>query len=245
MRSLWCTLIAVCFVAAGARPHHAERTRGDAIHVATAKVASARRVAPSGLGPLVGPVPLRLTPPRQRGHSHGFITDVLVELGFAPEEVVRAALESARTAGRTPETLLLEQGAITEDHLSRATAERYGLDHVDLATYNVDVAAAALFPVTMARRYQAVPVGFMDAQTLLVAAADPANVLAVDDIQIATGLDCHIAVAAKSDVEALLSRLGTLQSAAAEAVITEVEEEEERSALAAVTEMQASAEDAP
>ena len=107
------------------------------------------------------------------------------------------------------------------------------------------IAAAALFPVTMARRYQAVPVGFMDAQTLLVAAADPANVLAVDDIQIATGLDCHIAVAAKSDVEALLSRLGTLQSAAAEAVITEVEEEEERSALAAVTEMQASAEDAP
>ncbi len=188
-----------------------------------------------------------LTPPLHRGHSRGFITDVLVELGFASEETVRQAIDAARTAGRTPETLLLEQGSISEDQLSRATAERYGLDHVDLAVYNVDVAAAALFPATMARRYMAVPVGYVDPQTLLVAAADPANVLAVDDIQIATGLDCHIAVAARADVETLLSRLGTLQNAAAEAIIEEERDEEEEGAdaLAAVSEMQASAEDAP
>jgi len=98
----------------------------------------------------------------------------------------------------------------------------------------------------MARRYMAVPVGYADQHTLLVAAADPANVLAVDDIQIATGLDCHIAVAAKADVEALLGRLGTLQNAAAEAIIEEQDEEEGAAeSLAAVSDMQASAEDAP
>ena len=189
---------------------------------------------------------LGLTPPLHRGHSRGFITDVLVELGFASEEAVHAAIEAARTAGRTPESLLLEQGAISEEQLSQATAERYGLDHVDLAVYHVDVAAAALFPVTMARRYMAVPVGYVDQHTLLVAAADPANVLAVDDIQIATGLDCHIAVAARADVEALLARLGTLQNAAAEAIIEDEDEEEsEGEGLGAVTDMQASAEDAP
>ncbi len=187
-----------------------------------------------------------LTPPLRRGHSRGFITDVLIELGSVSAEVVQAAIESARTAGRTPESLLLEQGAISEDQLARATAERYGLDHLDLAVYNVDVAAAALFPVTMARRYMAVPVGYFDSKTLLVAASDPANVLAVDDIQIATGLDCHIAVAAKADVESLLSRLGTLQNAAAEAIIEQHEEEaEEEEGLAAVSEMQVGAEDAP
>lgn len=189
-----------------------------------------------------------LTPPLHRGHSRGYVTDVLVELGFASAEAVSAAAAAARTAGRPAEALLLEQGAIDEDQLSRATAERYGLDHVDLDEYHVDVAAAALFPVTMARRYTAVPVGFLDQETLLVAAADPANVLAVDDIQAATGLDCRIAVAAKDDVEALLARLGSLQNAAADAIVSaegvaeEVEEEEE---LAAVSEMLASAEDAP
>ena len=186
-----------------------------------------------------------LTQPLHRGHSRGFITDVLVELGYVSDELVHAAIESARTAGRTPEALLLEQGAINDEQLSRATAERYGLDHVDLALYSVDVAAAALFPVTMARRYMAVPVGYVDQHTLLVAAADPANVLAVDDIQIATSLDCHIAVAAKADVEALLGRLGTLQNAAAGAIIEEQDEEEEGESLAAVSDMQASAEDAP
>ncbi len=189
-----------------------------------------------------------LTPPLHRGHSRGFITDVLVELGFVPVETVQAAIEEARTAGRPPEALLLERGAIDSEQLSRATAERYGLDHVDLSAYQVDVAAAALFPVTMARRYKAVPVGFVDPKTLLVAAVDPANVLAADDIQIATGLDCRIAVAAEDDVEALLARLGTLQSAAAEAIIEEEAEEEgaeEGEALAPVSDMQASAEDAP
>jgi type IV pilus assembly protein PilB len=205
---------------------------------------SGSSAAPAMPGPQAEGTP-GLTPPLHRGHSRGFITDVLVELGFASQELVQGAIEAARTAGRTPESLLLEQGAIDEEQLSRATAERYGLDHVDLAVYSVDVAAAALFPVTMARRYMAVPVGYLDQHTLLVAAADPANVLAVDDIQIATGLDCHIAVAARADVESLLSRLGTLQNAAAEAIIEDEVEEEAGGALAAVSDMQASAEDAP
>jgi type IV pilus assembly protein PilB len=186
-----------------------------------------------------------LTPPVQRGHSRGFITDVLVELGFVAEPTVRAAIEVARTAGKPPEALLLEQGAINEEQLSRAIAERYGLDHVDLATYGIDMGAAALFPVALARRYMAVPVGYIDKGTLLVAAADPANVLAVDDIQMATRLDCRIAVAARGDVEGLLQRLGTIQSAAADAITEEEAEEEEQHAIAPVADMQAGPEDAP
>ena len=132
-----------------------------------------------------------LTPPSRAGRSSGFVTDVLVELGFVDEERARQAIEEARTAGRPPEQLLLEQGAITADQLSRAIAERYGLDHIDLSAYQVDMAAANLISVNTARRYRALPVGFVDKETLLVAMADPTNVLAVDDIQIATGLDCR------------------------------------------------------
>jgi type IV pilus assembly protein PilB len=185
-----------------------------------------------------------LTPPLQRGHSRGFITDVLVELGFVAEPTVRAAVEMARTAGRPPEALLLEQGAINEEQLARATAERYGLDHVDLAVYGIDFDAAALVPVALARRYMAVPVGYVDEGTLLVAVADPANVLAVDDIQIATRLDCRIAVSTRGDVEGLLTRLGTMQSAAADAIVA-AEPEEDEVELAPVSDMQAGPEDAP
>jgi type IV pilus assembly protein PilB len=183
-----------------------------------------------------------LSPPLARGRSSGFVTDVLVDLGFVEEGRARQAIEEARTAGRPPEHLLLEQSAITGDQLSRAVAERYGLDHIDLSVYHVDMAAANLISVNTARRFGALPVGFADSKTLLVAMADPTNVLAVDDIQIATALDCRVAVAAPDDIEALIGRLNTLQSAVSEAV---VEGEEEDAELAEVSDMQVSAEDAP
>ncbi|HST69389.1 MAG TPA: ATPase, T2SS/T4P/T4SS family [Solirubrobacterales bacterium] len=184
-----------------------------------------------------------LTPPLSRGRSQGFITDVLIELGYVPQERVQQAIEEARTAGAPPEALLLTQGAINGDQLSRAIAERYGLDHVDLSAYQVDMAAANLISVNTARRYRALPIGFVDKQTLLVAMGDPTNVLAVDDIQIATGLDCKVAVAAEDDIEALVSRLNTLQSAVTEAV-TEDEQESEGE-LAELADFEVNAEDAP
>jgi type IV pilus assembly protein PilB len=193
------------------------------------------------LDPAAGGTP-GLTPPMVRGRSSGFVTDVLVDLGFVPEERARHAIEEARTAGQPPERLLLDQGAIDADQLSRAVAERYGLDHVDLASYQVDMAAANLVSVNTARRYRALPVGFIDKATLLVAMADPTNVLAVDDIQIATGLDCRVAVAADEDMDALIGRLNTLQSAVSEAV---TEGEAEADELAEVSDIEVSAEDAP
>jgi type IV pilus assembly protein PilB len=181
-----------------------------------------------------------LTPPQTRGRSSAFVTDVIVDLGYVDDQQARRAIEEARTAGRPPEQLLLEQGAVTPDQYSRAVAERYGLDHIDLGAFQIDMAAANLVPVTTARRYRAIPVGFIDKQTLLVAMSDPTNVLAVDDFQMATGLDCRVAVAADEDIEALIGRLSTLQNAVTETVADEDEEE-----AAEVSDIQVTAEDAP
>ncbi len=184
-----------------------------------------------------------LTPPVARGRSSGFVTDVLVDLNYVSDEDARHAIEQARTAGRPPERLLVEQGAISADQLSRAVAERYGLDHVDLSVYQVDMAAANLISVNTARRYGALPVGFVGRDMLLVAMADPTNVLAVDDIQIATALDCRVAVAAEEDIEALIARLNTLQSAVSEAVSEGEEDSEDMPAE--LGDLEVSAEDAP
>jgi type IV pilus assembly protein PilB len=182
-----------------------------------------------------------LTPPQTRSGSGRFITDVIVELGYAGTDTVEVAITEARTAGRAPETILLNQGTINADQLARAIAERYGLDHVDLTSFHVDMAAANLISVDAARRYRAVPVGFIDKQTLLVAMADPANVLALDDIQMATGLNCRVAVTSAEDLDSLVSRVNSLQSAVSEAV----QEEDESAELAEVTELRESADDAP
>ncbi len=181
-----------------------------------------------------------ITGPMRRGHSGVFVTDVIVELGYATRERVDEVIDEARGAGRSPEVLLRERNIINSEQLSRAIAERYGLDHIDLNVYKVDTGAANLIPIAAARRYAALPVGYADSETLLLAMSDPANVLAVDDIQMMTGLHCRVAVGAEDDIEALIGRMNTLESAVSEAV-----EEEELEGAAEVTELRESADDAP
>jgi type IV pilus assembly protein PilB len=182
-----------------------------------------------------------VTPPSRRGGSGRFLTDVLVDLGFVDRDKVGRAIEEARQAGRPPERVLLESRTITSEQLSRAIAERYGLDHVDLGVFNVDMAAANLLSAASARRYQAVPIGHVDKHTLLVAMADPANVLAVDDIGLLTRLDVRPAVASEEDIGSLISRLNRFEDAVQEAV----DEGEEAAGVAEIVDLRESAEDAP
>ncbi len=185
-----------------------------------------------------------ITHPRGYGRNARFVTDVLVALGFVAPERVEAAVAESRVAGRPAERILLEQNAIDNGQLALAIAERYGLDHVDLSEYAVDMAAANLLPIASARRYQAVPIGYVDTQTLLVAMADPANVLAADDIKMATGLQTQLVVADAADIESLLVRVNSLQSAVHEAVEDDAAAAEDED-YDPVSGLHATADDAP
>jgi type IV pilus assembly protein PilB len=164
-----------------------------------------------------------ITKPSRRGSSQRFLTDVIVDMGLATRRQVDDALESSRVTGTTPERVLLENGSITADALARALAERYGLDHLDLGVFAVDMSAANLVSTAVAKRYQTVPVAFADKRTLLVAMADPSNVLAVDDIAIMTGYEIRVAVAPPDDIANLISRLDRLEDVVGESA--EVSEE--------------------
>jgi type IV pilus assembly protein PilB len=166
-----------------------------------------------------------ITTPSRRGGSGRVLTDVIVDLGFVDREVMNEAVQAAHSAGSAAERVLLGQGSITGDQLSRAVAERFGLDHVDLHGYRVDSDAARLVTPAAVRRYQAVPVAFASDRTLLVAMADPANVLAVDDIAVMTGYEVRPAVASSDDIEWLLERLEDPEYAPALLDLDEPEDE--------------------
>ena len=169
-----------------------------------------------------------------------FLTDVIVDLGYTDRQTVDAAVQAAREIALTPEQLLLEQHAIAPDQLARAVAERHGLDHLDLSQFKVDMAAANLVNSSSARRYEAVPVAFVDERTLLVAMADPANILAVDDIAIMTGLEVRPAVASRDDIEGLVTRLNRLDEA-----VRQADEDDEELTPGEVVDLQETADDAP
>ena len=181
--------------------------------------------------------PTGLTAPTSRNRSPRFIGDVVVDLGFADRQAVEHAINVARTTGRRTGQVLLGNGTITADQLARVIAERYGVDHVDLGTFRVDMTAANLLSSSAARRYEAVPVAFADERTLLVAMVDPGNVLAVDDISLMTQMDVRPAAATKEDIVALVARLNQLDD-----VVVEEEADDEPLEL---TDVRDSAADAP
>jgi type IV pilus assembly protein PilB len=182
-----------------------------------------------------------VTPPSRRGGSSRFLTDVLVELGYSNADRVQAAIDEARSSGMAPERLLLDQRAITAEQLSRAIAERYGLDHLDLGVFKVDMGAVNLLTSSVAKRYSAVPVAYVDEHTLLLALSDPANVLAVDDIAMLTRLDVKPAVASSEDIQTLIGRMNRYEDAVQEAV----EEGENEAGALEVVDLRESADDAP
>ena len=56
-----------------------------------------------------------VTPPRRRGGSNRFLTDVVVDLGFADADTVNRAVEASRGTSIPPERMLLDQQAITSE----------------------------------------------------------------------------------------------------------------------------------
>jgi hypothetical protein len=144
--------------------------------------------------------------PLTAGGRDGFLSDVIVELGFATPETVEQAVRAARSPGTTVARVLLDMNAISEEQLAQAIAERYGIDYIDLEGFEVDPAAANLIDAGLARRYRAVPVAFLG-DRVLVAMADPADVVGVNDMAVVIQLQVRPAVASRPALDALLEAL--------------------------------------
>jgi type IV pilus assembly protein PilB len=168
-----------------------------------------------------------LYPARSSGRSSRMIGEVVVDLGFADRDTVEEAVRVAREQGRPTGEVLVTQGALRPDQLARVVAERFGLDYIDLSVYDLDMGAVHLIGADAAKRYRAVPVGFSEEGTLLLAMADPTNVLTIDDVAMITGRRVRVAVASVEDLDLLLTRLAGMEESIEDIVDGDAEAEAE------------------
>jgi type IV pilus assembly protein PilB len=166
--------------------------------------------------------------PHRTGRSTRMIGEVVVDLGFADRETVDEAVEQARMQGRPTGLVLVEQGVLRHDQLARVVAERFGLDYVDLAIYDLDMGAVNLLNPAASKRYQAVPIGFTDDDTLLLAMADPTNVLTIDDVAMMTGRRVRPVAASVEDLNLLLARLARMDDSIEDIIDDDAEADEEQ-----------------
>ena len=184
-----------------------------------------------------------LTPPSGNKDPRRRLGDVAVELGFVDRELVEQVMAKEREQHVPVGRSWSRAGSIDSAQLARMLAERNSLDYVDLNEFEVDQGAANLIDAAVARRCRAVPIAFLEDGVLLVATADPSNVLGVDDIALSTGYEVRRAIATPEGIEALMARLTKL-SGSVEAI------EDDYAAAAKdgrpeLLELRASAEDAP
>src|SRR5712691_740022 len=149
------------------------------------------------------PAPL----PFDRGETRAHLGTLLVRDGALTSQQLEEALDEKESTGNRLGEIVVERGWVSGTALARALAEQHGLEFLDLARVDVDPAAAGLLPEKFARRYDALPVRFLDEETVLVAVADPTNVLASDDLRLAMGLNVRLAVVEGDDLRRTIARV--------------------------------------
>jgi len=120
---------------------------------------------------------------------------LLLAEGLVTAEQLEQALDEKDATGHRVGEILVARGWLEPSTLARVLAEQHGLEFVDLNQAHVDRTAAALLPEKYARRYQALPMRLLSEGLMLVAVADPTNVVTSDDLRLALGLNVRLAVA--------------------------------------------------
>lgn len=110
--------------------------------------------------------------------------EVLLDKGIISQDQLRIALFEQRKRNVPIGKLLVSLGFVTEATVRDTLSEALGQHSIDLTNAIVDPAAIALVSKEAARRYQVLPVAVdQERNRLLLAIADPTDVVALDQIR--------------------------------------------------------------
>ncbi|MDD2541836.1 MAG: ATPase, T2SS/T4P/T4SS family [Desulfuromonadaceae bacterium] len=146
--------------------------------------------------------------------SRGMLADILVKNGALSKD----AVTSARKQRERDEFLgdaLVRLGYITENILVRALQKNLGIDFIDLRETEINPSAAGIIPMDICRRHRIIPVR-MEAGQLILAMADPSDLMLCDNITRVTGLKVVPYIAVLSQIAVALERVAGQRGSEAE-----------------------------
>ena len=137
-------------------------------------------------------------PPRPAG-KRKLLGERLVESGLiTPDQLDLALREQKRTGERIGE-ILISLGFVTQELISSALASEAGVTFVQLENYLIEPAALKYVSEATARRHKIIPI-LLEPPRLTIAMANVFDVLAIDEVQRATGLIVDVVSATESSV---------------------------------------------
>ncbi|MGA2036896.1 MAG: hypothetical protein ABSH04_04850, partial [Acidimicrobiales bacterium] len=130
---------------------------------------------------------------------------VLVEGGRVPQEIMREVVAEHDRTGQAIAGILTARNLVMEADLMWGMAQEMGLDFVDLDVYGVDFVAAFQLPEATARHHHVLVIGDADGLPV-VAASNPPDVFAMDDVRTILGRNFVTMVATQSQISAYIDR---------------------------------------
>ncbi len=134
------------------------------------------------------------------------IGQVLLTEGLITEDQLLRALNAQRLAHAPLGTVLVNQGAVHEDHMTVVLSAHLEIPVADLKHLEVDPEMARLVPEDFARRNLVLPLRHENGH-LAVAMSDPSNLKLLNDIRLITGLPVAPYISSPSDILLNLTRI--------------------------------------
>jgi type IV pilus assembly protein PilB len=153
--------------------------------------------------------------------AHPPLAKALLDGERVSPEDMREVLEEHDRTGQSIARILTAKKLVTEADLMWGMAQEMGLEFVDLDIAGVDYAQAGLLPEATARHHNVIVIG-NDEGTPVVAASNPTDVFAMDDLRTIMGRNFNVVVATRSQISGYLGRIfnsGDAADIAAEASV--------------------------
>jgi type IV pilus assembly protein PilB len=130
---------------------------------------------------------------------------VLVEGDRVTLEEMQDVLDERGRSGQAIARILTLRGLVTEADLMWGMAQEMGLEFVDLEVQSVDFAAAYHLPEATARHHNVLVIGLRD-NVPVVAASNPTDVFAMDDLRTIIGRNFVTVVATRTQISSYIDK---------------------------------------
>jgi type IV pilus assembly protein PilB len=129
---------------------------------------------------------------------------ILVSKGIISETDLRRAVDVVKkSSGTKLDQVLVEQGMASEDQVLEARAESIGTERVKLRDINIDASAVRAVPAHLLTKHNLLPLR-KEGNQLVVAMADPTDIIALDDLRMA-GINAKPVLAPAKEIESRLA----------------------------------------
>ena len=136
------------------------------------------------------------------------IGDLLVEAGAITDEQLQEALAKQKEDGGMLGNVIMDLGFISRELLITVLTAQLGIDYCEIQSVKIDEEVVDLVSKDIVQKYKVMPVGFAEdnPNILQVAMADPLDLMAIDDISIASGFQIEPLISFEDDIENVIGK---------------------------------------